>query len=107
MEGAFVGLLVTRRLIWATYKGGGLECSVSGHRLTAEAACYRPKEETQGRRLSRRHDPSKITVFRTVLSKSFRSITRQRQMLGEDGDNQFVVALRYGLMDMNTVLMAL
>ena len=48
-----------------------------------------------------------MTVFTAVLSKNFRSITRQRQMLRKDGDDQFFVALRDRPMDMDTVLMTL
>lgn len=39
------------------------------------------------RPLSIRLDPSTMTVFTAVFPKCFRSIARQRQMLGEYGDD--------------------
>ncbi len=74
-----------------------------GRRATAR----RPVEDGHDQRLSGGLYPSTMKVLTAVLNKSFHSTARQRQMLCEDGDDQFVVALRDGLMDMDTVLMAL
>jgi hypothetical protein len=68
---------------------------------------FQPEEDTFDRGLSGRLAPSVMTVFTGVHSKCFRSITRQRKMLGEDGDDQSTVT-RYGRpINMNMVLMAL
>lgn len=67
----------------------------------------RPEEDCPDRRVSGCLDPSTMTNSTAVLPKSFRSIARQRQMLGEECDDHFLVALRDGRMDMDTVLMGL